>query len=160
MPELSGARLAPLGEPRLQERVQRHTVDQIIETFVPVQILDDPAPLVVDQLMEILKITDMASFVEQVIAVPKISCPSRPLRVAVVDTEMAEQLVNVPNSLLPRGQYEQEEGDTGTVPGRRWLRMAPLRQATGGLLGTRTTQWNPPKGYTASPWRYINTRQV
>ena len=33
--------------------------------------------------MEILKIMDMPSSVEQVTAVPKISCPSRPLRVAV-----------------------------------------------------------------------------
>ena len=46
--------------------------------------------------MEILKIIDMPSSVEQVIAVPKISCPSRPLRVADVDTQMAEQLVDVP----------------------------------------------------------------
>ena len=37
--ELSGTRPAPLEEPRPQERVQRHTVEQIIETFVPVQKL-------------------------------------------------------------------------------------------------------------------------
>ena len=50
------------------------------------------------------------------------------------------------DSLLPRGQHEEEEGLAGTVPGRRWPSMVPLRRATGGLLvevGTLTTQWDP-----------------
>ena len=78
-------RPAPLGEPRPQERVQRHTVKQIMETFVPVQILDDPVPLMVDQLVDILKITDVSSSVVQVVDVPKIisqdpRAPSRSAR--------------------------------------------------------------------------------
>ena len=39
---------------------------------------------------------DVPSSVEQVIAVPEISCPSRPLRVAVVDKQMADLLMDVP----------------------------------------------------------------
>ena len=43
--ELSaGLRPAPLCEPLPQEQVQRHTVMQVIETFVPVQVLDTPVP--------------------------------------------------------------------------------------------------------------------
>ena len=40
--------------------------------------------------MDILKITAMSSTVEQMTAVPKISCSSHPLPVAVVDTQMVE----------------------------------------------------------------------
>ena len=42
--------------------------EPILEAFVPVQILDDPLPLMVDQVVDILKID-----VEQVIDVPKIT---------------------------------------------------------------------------------------
>ena len=80
-------------------------------------------------LMEILKIIDVPSSVEQVIAVPRISCPSRPLRV-------------------------QEEGDVGTVLGRRWPSMVPLRRATGGLLvevGRTYRPVGPPRGSHRQP---------
>ena len=62
----------PVEDPRPQERVQRHTVDQIVETFVPVQVLDDPVPQMVGQLVEVFKLLDIA-VPEQVIDVPKIS---------------------------------------------------------------------------------------
>ena len=52
-------RPAPLGEPRPQERVQRHTVKQIMETFVPVQILDDPVPQMVEQLPDVMRLFDL-----------------------------------------------------------------------------------------------------
>ena len=43
-----------LGEsPGPQERMQRHTVEQIIETFVPVPMLDVPVPQTVDQLVDV-----------------------------------------------------------------------------------------------------------
>ena len=41
--------------------VQRHTVEQIIETFVPVQILDGPVPPSVGQLVNVLKIIDVSA---------------------------------------------------------------------------------------------------
>ena len=69
-----GTRLASLAEPQGPlDRVQRHTVEQIIETFVPVQILDDPEPLMVEQLADILMILDMSSNSVQAIDMPKIS---------------------------------------------------------------------------------------
>ena len=52
--------------------MQRHTVDQIVETFVPFHILDDLVPQMVDQLVEVFKLLDIA-VPEQVIDVPKIS---------------------------------------------------------------------------------------
>ena len=49
--------------PRLcpQERIQRHIVEQIIGTSLLFPILDDPVPLIVDQLVEILNIIHMSS---------------------------------------------------------------------------------------------------
>ena len=144
VPELSGAaRPAPLGEPRPQERVQRPTVEQIIETFVPVQILDDPVPLVVDQPMEILKIVDVPSSVEQVIAVPKISCPSCPLRVAVVDTRMAEQLVDVPTPSFHEVNTRRRRVWLARyldADGHRWFHCVGPQ---GVYWCTLTTQWDP-----------------
>ena len=72
--ELSaGLRPAPLWEPLPLERVQRHTVEQMIESFVPVQVLDAPVPKPVDSVVEVLKILDkLLLHVEQVIEVPKI----------------------------------------------------------------------------------------
>ena len=74
MPQLGGSRpdlLMPVSAP--QERVQWHTVVQIIDTFAPVPMLDAPAPLVVDQPVDVLKILDtMLHDVEQVVEVPKI----------------------------------------------------------------------------------------
>ena len=49
----------------------------------------------VDQLADELKLFD-AALPEQVLEVPKILCPSRPLRAALAATQMAEQLVDVP----------------------------------------------------------------
>ena len=146
VPELSGAaRPAPLGEPRPQERVQRPTVEQIIETFVPVQILDDPVPLVVDQPMEILKIVDVPSSVEQVIAVPKISCPSCPLRVAVVDTRMAEQLVDVPTPSFHEVNTRRRRVWLArylNADGHRWFHCAGPQGVYWWKWGTLTTQWD------------------
>ena len=42
--DVLAARPTPLVEVRPQPGVQRHTAEQIIETFVPVQILDAPVP--------------------------------------------------------------------------------------------------------------------
>ena len=59
--------------------------------------------------MDVLRLFD-AAISEQVIVVPKISCPSRPLRAALAATQMAEQLVEVPTDVLivvPRQLLEQ-----------------------------------------------------
>ena len=52
----AGERPGPVQDPWPQQRAQRHTVEQIIETFVPAQILDAPVPQSVDQLVDVLKI--------------------------------------------------------------------------------------------------------
>ena len=74
VPERGGSRpdrLLSVSGP--QERVQRHTVEQNIDTFAAVPMLDAPVPLV-GQLVEVLKIVDMmVPDVEQVIKVPKIA---------------------------------------------------------------------------------------
>ena len=54
--EPGGRRPASLAEPPgSQERVQRHTTEQLGELVPMVQILDAPVPQVVDQLVEVLK---------------------------------------------------------------------------------------------------------
>ena len=74
VPELGGSRpdrLLSVSGP--QERVQRHTLQQNIDTFVAVPMLDALVPLV-GQLVEVLKIADiMVPDVEQVIEVPMIA---------------------------------------------------------------------------------------
>ena len=95
-----GMRPAPLWEPRPQERVQRHTAEQMIESFVPVPILDLFAlvPQMVEQLVGVLKVFDQ-SLPEQVIEVPKITLQEGvPHRAALHKPQLAEQLVEVPTT--------------------------------------------------------------
>ena len=91
-----GARPASLAEPPgPQARVQRHTVEQIFDTFVPVPILEDPVPQMVDRVVIVIKNFDISSPVEQVIDVPKILCPARPSRAVLRVPQLVEQLVDV-----------------------------------------------------------------
>ena len=80
-----------------QARVQRHAVEQMIESFVPVPMLDldAPVPQTVDQLVDVLKLFDN-SVPEQVIDVPKISQDASPQRTVLFEPQLAEQLVEVP----------------------------------------------------------------
>ena len=77
------------------ERVLRRTVEPILGTFVPVLSLDVPVPQSVVQPVDVLKILDISSSVEQVIDVPKIiqdNIPQRAvLRVEQVVLLMFEQ---------------------------------------------------------------------
>ena len=68
------------GPQGLLDRVQRHTVEQIIEIFVPVQVLDDPEPLMVERLADILRILDVPPNFVQAFDMPKISQDSIPQR--------------------------------------------------------------------------------
>ena len=69
--ELSGARPSPLVEVRPQGRVQRHTVEHIVDVLPFVQILDVPVPQMGDQLVAVLKSYDFL-VPGQVTAVPNI----------------------------------------------------------------------------------------
>ena len=86
-----GMRPASLAEPQ----GTRHVAEQVLYAPV-VQILDAPMPQMVDQL-DVLKILGMQLPVvpEQVIAVPKISCPSRSARTFLSEPQRAEKLVEV-----------------------------------------------------------------
>ena len=72
----------------------------MIESFVPVPILDldAPVPQMVEQLVGVLKVFDQ-SLPEQVIEVPKISLQEGvPHRAALRKPQLAEQLVEVPTT--------------------------------------------------------------
>ena len=78
--------------PGPQERVQRHTVEQMADSAPSVQIIDASVPQMVDQLVKILK-----NDVEQVINVPKIILLDyTPQRAVPRVPQLAQQLVEVP----------------------------------------------------------------
>ena len=97
-------RLPTLSGP--QERVLRRTVQQIVCVVPSLPTLDDPASQMVEQLPNITHFFDtLMPDPEQVIEVPKILPDDVPFRKAVGDTQVAEQLVEVPiepSSLLQR----------------------------------------------------------
>ena len=98
--EPGGGRPEALVEPRPQARVQRHTVEHItdlVRVAPMVQILDAPVPQTGDQLPDILSFFGaLMPDPEQVIEVPKILLDDVPMRAADRDTQLGEQLVEVP----------------------------------------------------------------
>ena len=82
-----------------QERVLQHTVEHMAGVCPFVHILDAPVLQMGDRLVEVLKRLDIA-VVEQVIAVPKLSIDSIPLRSVLCEPQMAEQLVEVPTDVV------------------------------------------------------------
>ena len=81
-----------LTEVRPQERVQRHTVDQVIAApMLDVLVLQMEEQL----LLKVFRPHDRP-VPEQVVEVPKILLDDVPVRTAVRDTQLAEQLVEVP----------------------------------------------------------------
>ena len=92
-------------EPRPLGRVQRHTLEHIIDVLPSVQILDVPVPVpqMENLLLEVYRTLDLV-VPEQVIDVPKISHDRIQYRLVEGDlrhTQMAEQLVEVPTILTP-----------------------------------------------------------
>ena len=94
--ELGGTRPDRLYEVRPQDRVQRRTVEQIVDNTLIVPSLDVPVPQMANQLLEVCRQLD-TPIPEQVIDLPKISssrqCRRRCVRFA---EQTAEQLVEVP----------------------------------------------------------------
>ena len=135
--EPGGRRLASVAEPPgTQEQVQRHTMEQLADVAPMVPSLAVPVPQMVDQLVAMIK--DVDSVVpEQIIAVPKISWPSRFPRTVLREPQKAEQLVEVP---VPAPSFSD------------WFRWEETYRRTrhtwlGGF------EWC----LTASPGRYINS---
>ena len=120
--DVLAARPTPLVEVRPQSGEQRHTVEQIIETFVPVQVLDALVPQMGTQLAEFMQKRDTAT-PEQVIEVPKLSQDRNPQRFAVRRPQKAEQLVELPTvlSFSSLQQQSAEQNAQNRVQQHRFL---------------------------------------
>ena len=88
-------RIATLSGPHA--RVQRRTVEQIVDAVPLVPLLDDPVPQTVEQLPDVLRFFDkFATVPEQVIAVPTVLHRGRPpMRAVLRATKLVEQMVEV-----------------------------------------------------------------
>ena len=96
----AGSRPDRLAGVRPQERVQRHTEEQIGDSVPFLPSLDAPVPQTVEQLPDILRFFDtLMPDPEQVIDVPKIFLEDIPMRTLVREPQLAEQLVEVPTIL-------------------------------------------------------------
>ena len=121
--DTAGLRPGVLAEPRPQERVQRHTMEHIVDfvCFAPmVQILDAPVPQTVEQLRDVLQfLGTLTTDPEQVIEVPKILSEDVPFRAVLRDSQLAEQLVEVPTIVSYSSlQRTLEQHVDIPVPGR------------------------------------------
>ena len=92
-----GMRPASLAEPQVSQVLERHVAEQVHDAPV-VPILAAPVPQMGDQLIVAFRSLDIL-MAEQVIAVPKISCPSHAGRAALREPQIVEQLVEVPTVL-------------------------------------------------------------
>ena len=111
-------RIATLSGP--QERDLRRTVQQIVGAVPLVPLLDDHVPQMVEQLPDVMRFFDFLLPVpEQVIEVPKILLNDVPMRTAVRDTQLVEQLVEVPTiiSCSSLSQRIMEQNVDIPVPG-------------------------------------------
>ena len=94
----AGSRPDRLTEVRPQERVLRRTVEQNVEPVRGVPVLAAPVPQMVEHVADVLKIIDRGP-PEQVIEVPEVSLQDVvPLRAALREPQLAEQLVDVPTT--------------------------------------------------------------
>ena len=132
--------------PGPQERL--HTMEQLADVAPMVPSLAVPEP----QMVAMVKHVDSV-VPEQIIAVPKISWPSRFPRTVVRELQKAEQLVDVPTVVSPSFFSQAVEQNVDIpVPGRG----VPGR---GGLQGFRPEQSSRPSDEQTidSPGRKINT---
>ena len=90
-----GVRPGSVTDPRPQVRVQRHTVDQMVDAPL-LPTFDVPVPLMVEQLLLGVLSPLGVRVAEKVIEVPKILLDVVPERAAVRVTQLAEQLLEVP----------------------------------------------------------------
>ena len=124
--ELSaGVRPAPLEEERPQGKLERHAGIgyEIVKNF------DVPVPQMVEELPNIVQFfAALSPVTEQVIAVPKILPHDVPPRRLCRDTQLAEQLVEVPTILYFLKQRIPEQIVDNPVPHGG-------RGASGGLQG-------------------------
>ena len=95
---VAGSRPDRLVDVRPQERVQRRTVEQLVEPVSGVPVLDAPVPQMLGQVAEVVRFFVSLPVVdEQVIEVPTVT-PVDPIpqRALLRAPQLAEQLVEVP----------------------------------------------------------------
>ena len=150
--EPGGGRPEAFAEPRPQERVLRHTAEQIGDVAPVVPALGVPEPQMVDQLVAVLRPVD-SPVPDQIIAVPRISLPSRPLRAALAATQMVEQLVDVPTDVVVLMETDTEDEEEEEEERRNWiddnddawaLIRPPGRRPFWRNLLRGYSQWHPP----------------
>ena len=146
--DVLAARPPPLVEVRPQLGVQRHTSEQVVETFVPVQVLDAPVPQMgVVQVAEFMQQFDVLVVAEQVIDVPRISLDRTQQRLGdcLRQPQTAEQLVEVPTIISYSSlQRSVEQNIEIPVSQRRRRRSGGLHSSLPG------TGFNSVFG--ADPW--------
>ena len=123
--DTEGARPDRLAGVRPQERDQRHTVEQIVDTVLFVPSLDVPVPQMENQLVDVCRLFDVL-IPEQVIEVPKISSTPRPPRRRRVRfaEQTTEQLVEVPTIISYSSlQRTVEQNVNIPVPSRGGLHV-------------------------------------
>ena len=109
----------------------------------PLQTLDDPAPQMVEQLVEVFRLID-TRVPEQVIDVPKITSQDViPPRAVLRVPQMAEQLVEVPTvPCLPQGMTILAR--FSDAAGHSWSQVAgPTTGVFWWRSGTLHVQWTP-----------------
>ena len=160
-----------------QERVPRHTVEQIVDMPV-VPLLHVPAPQTVDSVVEVLKILDKSlPDDEQVIEVPKILPHTVLQRSSLQEPQMVDQLVTAPTNpdtvlcVFTRSPAPPMEDQLVEVPpivpqlvgffagadGYVWRQLSGPTGVYWWRVGSSHTQWAPPPGYAARPGRDTNT---
>ena len=101
---------------RAEEKVQRHTMEQLADVAPMEPSLAVPKLQTLDQLVAVIKPVD-SLVPEQSIAVPKISSPSRFPRTVLREPQKAEQLVEVPTILFFLKQTVDTRGGYGGLLG-------------------------------------------
>ena len=157
--ELGGTRPDRLCEARPQHRVQRCTVEQIVDTALIVPSLDVPVPQMVNQLLGVCRQLD-TPIPEQVIEVPKISS----FRRVRFEEQMAEQLVEVSTIISYswlRGIVEQNV-DIPVPRGSRDLLSAVSSSGLPGMAnqGKKVRGRARTRGRNCSPSRAHPRRRV
>ena len=143
-------------------------ITDLVRVAPMVQNLEAPVPQMVEQLPDILSFFDALMDVpEQVIEVPKILLDDVPMRAAVRDTQLGEQLVEVPTEpvyvamVLALKVYSRREirrilsGQGSTTPGSQQIVDNPVPQDRGGVWCTQ----QPPRSH-GCPERCDATRAV
>ena len=151
-------------------------MDQTVDAVPGLPTLVAPVPLMVEQLVDVLRFVDaLVPVAEQVIEVPKIILKNIPLRRLVRDPQLAEQLVDVPTPSPAHAPVPRMEDQLVEVPqivthivpqslfvstdGYVWSQLSGPSRVYWWRCGTSHTQWTRPPGYTARPGRYTNTGQ-